>query len=261
MTVPCQDDVMPIVIKYGGNAMTDPLIRAEVARAIGQARAKYQPVVVHGGGPYIKTALELGGVSSTFVRGLRVTTAESLPIIESVLTRLGKELAQLIGNAVGLTGRDANLLVATPLGDDLGFVGQVSQVNTSLIRTLLDAGFTPVIGCLAENEAHDNVFNVNADNVAGAVAGALGTPAVFLTDVPGVLENPRDRSSLLSEVDAAGIRERINDGRISGGMIPKVESALAALEHGAQYAVIADGRDASGLTQALLGESGTRIYT
>jgi acetylglutamate kinase len=251
---------MPIVIKYGGNAMTDPRVRAEVARAIGQAQAQHHPIVVHGGGPYIKTALEQAGITSTFVRGLRVTTAESLPIIESVLTRLGKELAQLIGDAVGVTGRDANLLVAQPLDTELGFVGQVTRVNSKLLRTLLDGGFTPVIGCLAENEAREGVLNVNADNVAGAVAGALGVPAVFLTDVPGVLEDPQDPASLLREVDTAGIRERIGNGRISGGMIPKVESALEALEHGAHYAVIADGRDAAGLRQALMGASGTRIY-
>jgi acetylglutamate kinase len=251
---------MPIVIKYGGNAMTDLTTRKEVAREIrALADEGMQPVVVHGGGPFIKAALEKAGLEHHFVRGLRVTTAESLPFIEQVLTLLNKELAQEIGNAIGLTGRDARVLRAKPFDDELGLVGKITSVNKTIVSALLNANITPVLACVAENETGDGVLNINADEVASAVAGVLEIPVIFLTDVAGVLDNPRDKTSLLSELRQRDIQERIQDERISGGMIPKVEAALNALEQGAAYAVIADGRDAATLRQAIAGQAGTRI--
>lgn len=241
--------------------MTNPGLRRSVAKEIcNLASEGHDPVVVHGGGPFIGAALKDAGIKTEFVRGLRVTTAESLPVIESVLTRLSKILAQDIGQAIGLSGRDSNLLMASVLNADLGFVGSIKQVNTALIENLLGIGLTPVIACLAENRARDDVLNVNADSVAGAVAGALTAPVILLTDVPGVLDDPSKPESLISELSAKDIKARIAAGRIVGGMIPKVESALEALSQGASFAVITDGRLAENIPLALMGKTGTRIY-
>lgn len=244
----------PIVIKYGGNAMTDPQLRQVVARQIARATGA---VVVHGGGPFIARALDEAGLESHFVRGLRVTSAESLPVIERTLTQLGKVLAQEVGRAVGLTGRDSGLLVADPIDPELGFVGSVTAVNRELLSGLLGLGFTPVVACLAVTEG-GGVLNVNADDAAGAVAGALEAPVVFLSNIPGVLDDPADPGSVLKTLNKAEIEERIADGRIAGGMIPKVEAALSALHAGAAFSVIADGREPE-LAATLAGERGTRV--
>ncbi len=249
-----------IVIKYGGSAMTDPALRRAVASEIGALRER-RPVVVHGGGPFIQEALSRAGLESRFVRGLRVTTAESLEVVEAVLTRLSKRLAQEIGGAVGLSGRDAQLLVGKVFIPELGRVGEITRVNAGLLGRLLAAELIPVVACLAATEAGDDVLNVNADSVAGAVAGTLRAPVVFLSDVPGVLDDPADAGSLLPTLDAAEIAARIADGRIAGGMIPKVEAALAALRRGASFAVIADGRNPAALRAAIAGEAGTRVVS
>ena len=251
---------MPVVVKYGGNAMTKLKRRRAVAREIAAlARDGAQPVVVHGGGPFIRAALDKAGLEHRFIRGLRVTTAESLPVIERVLTLLSKELAQDIGSAVGLSGRDAGVVKAARFSDDLGYVGRVTEVKADILHGLLGAELTPVLACLAENERGDDVLNVNADEVAGAVAGALSAPVVFLTDTVGVLDDPADPTSLLPTLSAADTETRVRDGRIAGGMIPKVEAALGALEQGASFAVIADGRASGTLTRAAQGSGGTRI--
>lgn len=251
---------MPTVIKYGGNAMTDSEVQTKMARSIGElARDGQEPVVVHGGGPVIAAALECSSVESHFVRGLRVTTAESLAVIEGALLKLNKRLAQQIGGAIGLSGRDNHLLVAEQLSPELGFVGRITDINTHMLKGLLGLELTPVIACLAEDEAAQTVYNVNADSVAGAVAGALASPVIFLTDVLGVLDDYRQPESLLGELSRAEIEARVNDGRIAGGMIPKVEAALTALDRGAAFAVIADGRNPTGLAAAVRGEAGTRI--
>lgn len=245
----------PIVIKYGGNAMTDPALRTAVARELSHVPGA---IVVHGGGPFIAQALAEAGIASHFVRGLRVTSAASLPVVERTLTQLGKVLAQEIGGAVGLTGRDASLLVAEPADPKLGFVGKVVSVNRPLLLGLLSLGLTPVVACLAETEG-GGMLNVNADDAAGVVAGALSAPVVFLSNIPGVLDDPADPGSLLPSLSEADIRARIADGRISGGMIPKVEAALWALSAGAAFAVIADGREPEQLAATLAGARGTRI--
>lgn len=232
--------------------------RAFAAQIRVLAQQGHEPVVVHGGGPLIDEGLKRAQVTSHFVRGLRVTSPDSLLIIEQVLSRLSKVLAQEIGSALGLSGRDARLLIAE-LRPELGLVGTVRQVNTELIYNLLAAQITPVIACIASNAAGDDALNVNADNVAGAVAGALAAPVVFLTDVAGVLDNPALPDSLLSVLPESDARTRIADGRIKGGMIPKVEAAIAALTQGAHFAVIADGRHPELLAQAVTGSAGTRV--
>jgi acetylglutamate kinase len=250
---------MPIVIKYGGNAMVDDALRVEVARTIRRAAGDgLEPLVVHGGGPFIQAELDRDGIAAHFVRGLRVTTKEALGPVERALTLLGKRLAQEIGEAVALTGRDGGLLIAEEFDRGLGRVGRMVSVNRSLLERLLSVRITPVIACLALDRTGEPL-NVNADEVAGAVAGALATKVVFLTNVAGVLDDPADPRSLLPSLDWRNARQRIADGRISGGMIPKVEAALNALQQGATTATIADGRDPEGLRAALAGSSGTTI--
>lgn len=250
---------MPVVVKYGGSAMADAATRAAVA---GEIRALFDaggaPVVVHGGGPFITAALDAAGLPHRFQRGLRVTTPESLEVIERVLTVLSKRLAQEIGPAVGLSGRDARLLLAEASDPSLGRVGRVTTVNAAALDALQRSGFVPVLACLAL-DARGELLNVNADEVAAAVAGAIGAGAVFLTDVPGVLADPSRPDSVLATLGRAEAEARIRDGRIAGGMIPKVESALHALGLGAPYAVIADGRSAAAARDALHGAGGTRL--
>ncbi len=250
---------MPMVVKYGGNAMTDDATRRTVAAEIRALRDEgAAPVVVHGGGPFITAALDAAGLPHRFVRGLRVTSADSLEVIERVLTLLGKRLAQDIGPAIGLTGRDAELLRAVPLSSDLDRVGRVTGVDAAVLRGLASISLVPVLGCLAV-DGDGGLLNVNADDVAAAVAGALGAGVVFLTNVPGVLDDPQRPASLVPELTRSDVEVRIADGRIAGGMIPKVEAALSALRQGAPYAVIADGRDAASARAGLRGAAGTRV--
>ena len=245
----------PVVIKYGGNAMTDPQLRRQMAAEIARIPGA---VVVHGGGPFIGAALAAAGLESRFVRGLRVTDTASLPVIETALTMLGKELAQAFGRGVGLTGRDAGLLVAETFDAALGQVGKVTAVNYELLTGFLDLGLVPVVACLAV-DAHGDALNVNADDAAGAVAGALGAPIIFLSNIPGVLDDPADPDSLITTLHEKDVQARIDDGRISGGMIPKVEAALGALIAGAPFAIIADGRRPEDLAATLAGTRGTRV--
>ena len=281
---------MSLVVKYGGNAMTDPATRAAVAAGIRRLAARgTPPVVVHGGGPFIAAALDARGIEHRFVRGLRVTTPEAMSVVEDVLTVLGKRLAEEIGPAVGLTGRDAGLLGAAAAEPELGRVGHVRSVDARVLLALRAAGLVPVVASVARElpragaasgsdaggeapsadaEASGALgdapreagpaLNVNADEVAGAVASAVGEGVCFLTNVPGVLDDPSDPASLLRELTRDEALARIADGRIAGGMVPKVEAALEALSRGASFAVVADGRHPDGVERALAG-GGTRI--
>lgn len=250
---------IPWIVKYGGNAMTDDATRRATAAALGRARREgARLVVVHGGGPAIAQALAATGIDSRFVRGRRVTEAAAMPVVEAALTLLGKRLAQEIGDALGLTGRDAGLLRAEVADPSLGRVGRMTGVRTDVLLDLVAAGLTPVLACLAV-DAEGEPLNVNADEVAGAVAGAMAAPVAYLTDVPGVLDDPGDPTTVLPSLDAEDARARIADGRIGGGMIPKVESALDALARGAPSASILDGRRPDLVQDALEGRSGTRL--
>ena len=239
--------------------MSDASIRRATAAALGAlAREGKGLVVVHGGGPAIEAALREAGIESTFVRGRRVTGDAAIDTVETALTMLGKQLAQEIGDGLALTGRDAGLLRAERADPELGRVGRMTFVRRDVIERLVSLGLVPVLACLALDEAGE-VLNVNGDEVAGAVAGALQGPVAFLTDVAGVLDDPRDPNSLLPRLSAGEARARIEDGRIAGGMIPKVESALTALSLGAPSALVADGRRPEGLARALAGREGTRV--
>jgi acetylglutamate kinase len=200
------------------------------------------------------------GFETRFSNGLRVTPPEQMEVVEMVLTTLGKELAYRLSSrgrvVVALSGRDAGLLEATPLPGELGRVGEIRRVNKALLQRLLEIGLTPLIAPIGMDV--EGPLNVNADTAAGAVAGALGLPTVFLTDVVGVLRDPKDPSTRLARLSARETRALIEAGVISGGMIPKVEAALNALERGAPWAAVARGGRGI-LAEALSGAAGTRL--
>lgn len=239
-----------IVIKYGGSAMTEAALKASVLRDVVLLRyVGMQPIVVHGGGPEITETMARVGLEPKFVSGLRVTDEAAMEIVEMVLA--GKTNSDVVatinrqgGRAVGLSGKDADLLRAskrTEAGLDLGLVGEVERVNTEIIHTLIKAGFLPVIAPIGFGD-DGKTYNLNADHVAGAVAAALDADKlIMLTDVKGVLENKDDPDSLISELRASRARALIESGRIQAGMVPKVEACLRAVEGGTVRAHIIDG--------------------
>lgn len=246
-------------MKYGGGAMTDPAIRAAVLHTIReQAAPGSVPILVHGGGPEIAKRLAAAGIASEFIDGLRVTPPEALHVVEEALTVLGKQLAGEFGNAVALTGRDAYTLQGVVLSPELGRVGRVTGVNTELLALLTGAGMMPIVACLA-SDGHGGLLNINGDEAASAVAGALGLGVLFLTNVPGVLRDPADSGSVIAEMHQGDVRELIATGVISGGMIPKVRAALGALARGATFARIADGQTPETAAAAFAG-AGTTIF-
>ncbi len=247
-----------IVVKYGGHAMgSGPLSEAFGHDVALLKQVGVNPVVVHGGGPQIDQMLKRLGVQSSFIDGLRVTDAAMVEVVEMVLAgSVNKQVAGLINRAgamaVGLCGKDGGLIRARKLRRttrdpdshieralDLGFVGEVERVDTRVVHALTGSGLIPVIAPVGYG-ADGQTYNINADTVAGAIAGALGaTRLLMLTDVPGVLDNDRQ---LIAELSIEQARAGIASGMISGGMIPKVETCLAALAAGASAAVILDGR-------------------
>ncbi|HET6457003.1 MAG TPA: acetylglutamate kinase [Armatimonadota bacterium] len=239
-----------VVIKYGGNAMADDSLKASVTKDIVLLRyVGMQPVVVHGGGPEITELMHKMGKEPNFIGGLRVTDAETMEIVEMVLAgKTNKSIVSLInsqgGQAVGLSGKDANLLVAEkamPGGVDLGQVGAIVEVNTQIVRTLIDQAYIPVIASVAVGEQGES-YNVNADHVAGELAGVLGAAKLItLTDVQGVYRDFSDKSSLISELSADEAQSLIESGKIDRGMIPKVESCITAVKAGVEKAHIIDG--------------------
>jgi acetylglutamate kinase len=241
-----------VVVKYGGSAMVDENRRTEVVRDI--AMLKYlglRPVVVHGGGNAITEMLGKVGKESKFVDGLRVTDEETASIAEMVLSgSVGKDLVedlQAVGiPAAGISGKDGHTLTVSPKTDakgrSLGFVGKVDRVDTYLLSTLLDNGFVPVVSPVGV-DGKSNTYNVNADYAASAVAGALkAQKLVFLTDVEGILLDKEDPSSIIRQLTEAEAKRYIEDGTISGGMIPKVHCCLDALEKGVRSVHVLDGR-------------------
>lgn len=248
------------VVKWGGSVLTSEVLRRSVVPAFRDAiDAGARLVIVHGGGPAIEQALNARGIDSRFEDGLRVTSDEAVLTIEAVISHLGRRVAHALGAAVALNGFDARAVTAEPRSRMLGRVGRVTNVNAAVFTRLLDAGLTPVMGCVAADR-DGRALNVNADEVAGAVAGALAADVVFLSDVPGVYHDPNAaQPDVQAHLTQAAVEAGLNSGTISGGMIPKVGAALAALTQGAPSARIADGRDAEGVRAALTGSGGTRI--
>jgi len=239
------------VVKYGGAAMVDERLKAQVMQDIVLLRTVgIKPVLVHGGGKEVSEVMQRMGLQPRFAGGLRVTDAETMEIVEMVLAgTTNKGIVSLIhragGKAVGLSGKDGNLLVArklTPGGNDIGYVGEVTQVNAEVIEVLAAAGYIPVISSVAIGEDGES-YNVNADHAAGAIAAALrAEKLIVLTDVPGVLANLKDPASLISEMGVAQAEELLRNGKAESGMAPKLEACITALRSGVQRAHIIDGR-------------------
>ncbi|MBC7107091.1 MAG: acetylglutamate kinase [Firmicutes bacterium] len=242
-----------VVLKYGGHAMLNEEVKTAVLTDVVLMHyVGIRPVIVHGGGPEITAMLQRLGIPSRFVNGLRITDRETMEVVEMVLVgRLNKDIVARInrlgGRAVGLSGKDANLIEARKLSfggeeEDLGFVGEVAAVNPAVVKTLVGEGYIPVVAPVGGG-ADGETYNINADHVAGRLAAALGADKLLLlTDVPGILARPDDPDSLLSTIRSAEIPALIAAGKVRGGMIPKVECCLAALEAGVGSAHILDGR-------------------
>lgn len=265
-------DEATVVIKYGGHAMGDE----EVARAFARdvvllEQAGVKPVVVHGGGPQIEAMLKKAGVKSQFAAGLRITDAQTLEVVEMVLAgSINKQIVGYInaagGKAVGLCGKDGNMVVARKVTRkvvdpdsniervvDLGFVGEPEKVDVTVLTQILGRDIIPVLAPVA-SAADGGTFNVNADTFAGAIAGALKAKRfLLLTDVPGVLDKNK---KLIEKLSIAEVRQLIADGTISGGMIPKVETCIYAVEQGVEGVVILDGKVQHAVLLELLTDHG-----
>ncbi len=248
-----------VVIKYGGNAMINSELKNSVIQDI--TLLKYvgmRPIVVHGGGPEITSVLNKFGKKTEFVSGLRVTDEETVSIAEMVLVgKINTEIVNLLNRpgskAVGLSGKDANLIKAKKHFAevhengkvnmvDIGFVGEVESINTDILNTLIDSGYIPVIAPIGVGK-HGESYNINADYVAGEVAGALGAEKLLmLTDVEGIYRDYQDKSSFISSLSLEEAQQMIADGCIGGGMIPKVETCIKALQGGTAKTHIIDGR-------------------
>ena len=246
------------VVKYGGHAMGDPDLAHDFAEDVVLMKAVgINPVVVHGGGPQIGAMLKKLGVESRFIDGLRVTDKATAEVAEMVLSgAINKEIVRWIsgagGKAIGISGKDGGLVTAKKVERttrdpdsqieqviDLGFVGEPERVDTKVIKTISDAGMIPVIAPIAVG-SDGETYNINADTMAGAIAAALGAARLFLlTDVAGVLDKDKN---LLTDLRPADIERLQQDGTISGGMIPKLETCVHAVEAGCEAAVVLDGR-------------------
>jgi len=235
-----------VVVKFGGNAMGDQDAMAEFARDIVLMRqVGVKVVVVHGGGPMINDLLGRLGIESRFVRGKRVTDKATVEVVEMVLTGLvNKRIVQAImdegGRAVGLSGKDDDLMVCVADDPELGFVGKPVEMNVQVLRDLFNAGIIPVVAPVATGMADNETFNVNGDTAAGAIAGALQADRLLLlTDVSGVKD---ESGAVVTELHPDQVRDMTARGVIAGGMIPKTETAMMALEAGVRAVVILDGR-------------------
>ena len=269
MTTPGLEELRDkvVVIKYGGNAMTDDTLKTAFADdVVALRRAGVRPVVVHGGGPQISAMLKRLGISGKFTGGFRVTTPEVLDVVRMVLFgQVGRELVNLINAhgpyAVGMTGEDARLFTAVRrralvdgVDTDIGLVGDVDRVDSGLLRELLAAGRIPVISTLAPDAA-GVVHNINADTAAAAVAEALGAETLLmLTDVEGLYTRWPDRSSLVREIDVATLTGLLPT--LQEGMVPKIEACLRAVDAGVPSAHVIDGRVAHCVLRELAGSRG-----
>ena len=237
-----------VVVKYGGAAMADPALATLFAQDVVLMRSVgMRPVVVHGGGPQIGALMQRLGKEPEFRDGLRVTDAETLDIARMVLVgKVNRDIVSSINVhgplAVGLSGEDAGLLSASARAPELGFVGDVVGVNPQIVERLLAEDLIPVVATIGA-DPEGQAYNVNADTAAGAIAAALtAEKLVYLTDVPGLLAEPSDPSSVIAAVTVTELEEIVNAGTLTGGMIPKIRSCVRALRGGVRQAHILDGR-------------------
>lgn len=239
-----------IVVKYGGSAMVDEQLKRQVIQDVTLLKlVGFKPVIVHGGGKEISKWVKLSGKEPEFVNGLRKTDAETMEIAEMVLNKVNKSLVQLVEElgvkAIGISGKDGGLLKVEKKysdGQDIGFVGEVTEVNTKIIYDMLEKDFLPIICPIGMDDKFQS-YNINADDAACAIAKALDAEKLaFLTDIEGVYSNPSDASTLISELKVSDAKELIGTGFIGGGMLPKLNNCIDAIDSGVSRVHILDGR-------------------
>lgn len=237
-----------VVVKYGGSAMVDDELRESFADDVAMLHyVGIKIVIVHGGGPQISKAMGQRGIEPQWVEGLRITDAETIRVVQSTLVgEINPDIVRLVNNhgavATGVSGLDANLFLAEPLDERLGFVGKVTAVNPDLIFGLQERGYVPVVAPIARGQ-DGRTYNLNADTASAAMAVALGaSKLVYLTDVEGLYRDLGDENSLVSAITTRNLQELLDSGSVSAGMLPKLRSCVEAVEAGVEQAHILDGR-------------------
>ncbi|GAB6169420.1 acetylglutamate kinase [Clostridium carnis] len=260
-----------VVVKYGGNAMISEELRETVINDIILMKCiGIQPVVIHGGGPDISNFLNKIGEESTFINGLRYTDENTIDIVQMVLAgKVNKDLVTLIessgGKALGLCGMDGSLIKAKKLKKevDLGYVGEISSINTDILNIAMSSGYIPVIGSVALGEENNQIYNINADTCAAKIASALkAEKLILLTNVPGVMSDSSNKNTLISTLRLHEVKKLTMDNIIKGGMIPKIDCCVEAIRMGVKKAHIIDGRIKHSILLELLSNEGigTMIY-
>lgn len=251
-----------VVVKYGGNAMTNPDLKQQVMDDIVLLwLIGVKVVLIHGGGPEISSMMDKLGKKAEFVDGLRVTDKETVDIVQMVLAgKVNKTLVTLLekrgGKAIGLCGMDGNLIQAKMKDEKLGYVGEVTKINISPVTDILEKGYIPVISTLG-CDADGNAYNINADTAAAHIAGALGAERfILMTDIAGILKDKDDPTTLIPEITIPQARTLKQEGIISAGMIPKVQCCVTAIESGVKNVVIMDGRVPHSILMELLTNEG-----
>lgn len=237
-----------VVIKYGGSAMVDDLLRGTFADDVAMLHyVGINPIIIHGGGPHISKAMDRQGIDAQWIEGLRVTDEHTMRVVQATLVgEINPDIVRLVNNhgsvAAGVSGLDANLFVAEPVHERLGFVGRVTEVNTGLIEGLQAQGYVPVVAPIARG-GDGKTYNVNADVAASALAAALGaSKLVYLTDVEGLYRDLGDDGSMISRITTPELAELLEGGSVSDGMLPKLRSAMSAIDNGVNQVHILDGR-------------------
>ncbi len=267
-----------IVVKYGGSAMVDEELKRRVIQDVTLLKlVGFKPIIVHGGGKEISKWVSKAGMEPEFINGLRKTDEDTMEIVEMVLGRVNKSLVQMVQelgvHAIGISGKDGGLLRVDKKysdGKDIGFVGEIKEVNPKILYDLLEKDFLPIVCPIGMDDAFQT-YNINADDAACAIARAMKAEKLaFLTDIEGVYKEPSDKSTLISELPIADARKLIADGYIGGGMLPKLNNCIDAIENGVSRVHILDGRIAHcllleiftnrGIGTAILGEKETKYY-
>lgn len=267
-----------IVVKYGGSAMVEHELKKNVIRDVALLKlVGFRPIIVHGGGKEITKWTGKVGIETKFINGLRVTDKDTMEVAEMVLNKINKGLVSMMEKvgvkAVGISGKDGSVLrVKKKLskGEDIGFVGEVTKVNTELLNTLLDNDFVPVICPIGSDDEYHS-YNINADDAACAIATAVrASKLVFLTDIEGVYRDPQDKSTLISELSIPEAEELLGSGNIGGGMLPKIQNCVDAIKSGVSRVHILDGRiphclllefyTNKGIGTAIIGDEEERFY-
>ena len=239
-----------IVVKYGGSAMVDEELKQHVIQDVTLLKlVGFKPIIVHGGGKEISRWVEKAGMEPEFVNGLRKTDEATMEIAEMVLNKVNKSLVKLVQelgvNAVGISGKDGGMLKVEKKysnGQDIGYVGEITQVNPQILYDLLEKDFLPIIAPIGLDDEY-NTYNINADDAACAIAKAINAEKLaFLTDIEGVYKDPNDPSTLISELNVSEGKKLMEEGYIGGGMLPKIQNCIDAIENGVSRVHILDGR-------------------